>query len=112
MSPRKEGKDLLSPEPWFVDEFRRDQERKDLELEKLRAEIRERRAIEKILSIAIPVLIVLTLGIIVADGFNLWNMDIDTTTINILAGAVIPETLSLFAIALRGVWSKQTQKED
>lgn len=103
---KKEAKEFLSPKPWFVRDIEREQEREDIELEKLKVELSERAKILNILAYALPGLISLTLVIIVMDGFRLWGFDLDTTTANILAGTVIPEALGLLAIALRGAFSK------
>lgn len=107
----KEDKELLSPKPWFIREVERKQAREDVQLETQRAKLRERQSISIILSVAIPILIALTLAIIVCDGMNLLGLDIDTTTINILASTVIPEALGLIAIALRGIWGDTNTKD-
>jgi hypothetical protein len=117
MSPNrieKEGKELFSPEPWFLKESEIDLEKQEAELVKLKLENErlsleldeERRSAGRrgiflyILLAIFAILIPITLVVIIADGLRLFGIDIDTTTINLLAAATIAEVAGLLAIGV------------
>ncbi len=110
----KEGKELLSPKPWFIQEREIDLEKQEAELTRLKLENKgleqeldeERRKAGRrtlvlyVLLAIFAILIPITLAILIADGAYL--IDMDTSTLNILAAALIGEIAGLLTIAL--VW--------
>jgi hypothetical protein len=90
-------------------------EQKIVELESQKAELEQKlrmaRGQERTLLVLIAVftgLILFTVSLILLDGFNLWGFKLDTTTLNLLAGATIAEVAGLLGIAFR--WLYQVGK--
>jgi uncharacterized membrane protein YqjE len=109
----KEGKELLSPKPWFIREAELDLEQREIRLEKQKAELEEQlRNMQRqdrvlmILTLIFTALIVFSLVIILLNGFGIGGFQIDTTTLNLLAGSTIAEVAGLLAIALRGIFKR------
>lgn len=86
-------------------------EQKIVELESQKAELEQKlrmaRGQERTLLVLIAVftgLILFTVSLILLDGFNLWGFKLDTTTLNLLAGATIAEVAGLLGIAFRWLY--------
>jgi hypothetical protein len=107
--PRKEGREYLSPHSYIAREVETEIRQKELSIEDREAEIAGRRQLTarqerlfRVLVYAFPISVVFTLGVVVLDGLHVANLDVDTTTVNLLIGATIAEIAGLLTMIITG----------
>ena len=107
--PRKAGKENLPPKPYFHREMDLDIRKRELELEIKKMKIEYRSYMMVFLVGIFAFLVVFTGSIIILHGFSIGGLNLDTTTVNILATATIAEVAGLLTIALK--WLFDTTKD-
>jgi hypothetical protein len=111
MNPRKEGKDLLSPTPYFVREIEREQDVKDLKLDQERAALEESKQSMRlrilfsiILTTFFGISLIFSLVIIILDSITISGFEVNENILTTLTASTIGEVAGLLLIAYRWVF--------
>jgi hypothetical protein len=114
---RREDSERIIPSNYILEEIQR-QERaqeaevaqKELAVEEARKKIELQMRLINFLAIIFFAAFLVTTLVILCQGFGIWGFNLDQTTINILAGAVIGEIAGLLTILINN--SFRQEKED
>lgn len=108
MFPRKEGKETISPPNYILRELELDDRRqeaevaqKELVVKKVQSQIALQARLTYLLTTAFSSALLLTILVILLQGFAAWGFHLDQTTVNLLAAATIGEIAGLLTILLR-----------
>ena len=107
MFPRKEGKETIYPPNYILRELELDDRlqeadvaQKELTVRKAQSKIELQTRLTYLLAIAFSSALLLTIAVILLQGFAAWGFHLDQTTVNLLAAATIGEIAGLLTILI------------